>query len=115
LSAAYALGFFQGLSSVAYGSDTILDLIPVDTVAAVVITAAAAAAADYGKPGGISCDAQTPAVQQQPQQSSSSNASTTIYHACSSHSHPLTITYAFNKMADFWTANPPPLRLPLTQ
>jgi hypothetical protein len=46
----YALGFFQGCGSVAYGSDTILDLIPADTVAYLIIAAGAAAATTYGSP-----------------------------------------------------------------
>jgi hypothetical protein len=104
-AAAYAMGFFQGLSSVAYGSDQILDLIPCDTVAALVIAAAAAAAADT----------QLSLATSKAGSSSSSSGTTTIYHASSSASHPMPIADGFSYMADYWTANPPPLRLPLTK
>jgi hypothetical protein len=82
---------------VAYGSDTILDLIPCDTVAALVIVAAAAAAADTEQAAG------------------GASLATTIYHASSSASYPLPIADGFGYMADYWGANPPPLRLPLTR
>lgn len=95
LHAGYALGFFQGVKSVAYGSDTFLDLIPADVVAALVIAAGAAAAATHG--------------------SSSADKSAVIFHAASAQSHPLTIAGAFDRMARFWKANPPPLCLPATK
>uniref|UniRef100_A0A383WJS7 Fatty acyl-CoA reductase n=1 Tax=Tetradesmus obliquus TaxID=3088 RepID=A0A383WJS7_TETOB len=99
---AYAMGFFQGLGSVAYGSDQRLDLIPCDTVAALVICAAAAAtaaaAADTGKAA-----------------AAGGSGATTVYHASSSASHPLPIADGFGYMAEYWAANPPPLRLPLTK
>lgn len=91
----YALGFFQGLRSVAYPSDTILDLIPADVVAALVITAGAAAAAIYG--------------------SVAADRSAVIFHAASAESHPLTISHCFREMQRFWRANPPPLCLPATR
>jgi hypothetical protein len=101
-AAAYGMGFFQGLSSVAYGSDQVTDLIPCDTVAALVIAAAAAAAADTEQQAATA-----------PEISSSSN--TTVYHAASSASYPLPIADAFAYMAEYWEANPPPLRLPFTK
>jgi hypothetical protein len=88
------MGFFQGLSSVAYGSDQVVDLIPCDTVAALIITAAAAGTE---------------------QQTAECSSTTTIYHAASSASYPLPIADAFAYMADYWEANPPPLRLPATK
>jgi hypothetical protein len=86
--AAYALGFFQGRTSLAYNSDTFLDLIPADTVAALVIAAAANAA---------------------------SSPDVAIYHATSSGSHPLPIGYALDRMRRFWKKNPPPIKLPFTR
>lgn len=91
----YALGFFQGVRSVAYGSDTILDLIPADVVAALVITAGAAAAATSGH--------------------SSADIAAVIFHAASAESNPLTIKRSFQEMGRFWRANPPPLCLPATR
>jgi hypothetical protein len=105
-AAAYGMGFFQGLSSVAYGSDQVTDLIPCDTVAALVIAAAAAAAADAEQQEAATAEISS---------SSSSSNSTTIYHASSSASYPLPIVDAFAYMADYWEANPPPLRLPFTK
>lgn len=86
--AAYALGFFQGRKSLAYNSDTFLDLIPADSVAALVIAAAADTAT-------------SPTV--------------AIYHATSSGSHPLLIGYALDRMRRFWKDNPPPIKLPFTR
>ncbi|WIA32702.1 hypothetical protein OEZ86_005888 [Tetradesmus obliquus] len=103
-AASYAMGFCQGLGSMAYGSDQVLDLIPCDTVAALVICAAAAAAAA----------ADTAADTAQAAAAGTSGA-TTVYHASSSASHPLPIADAFSYMAEYWTANPPPLCLPLTK
>lgn len=100
---AYAMGFCQGLGSMVYGSDQVLDLIPCDTVAALVICAGAAAAA-----------ADTAADTAQAAAAGTSGA-TTVYHASSSASHPLPIADAFSYMAEYWTANPPPLCLPLTK
>lgn len=91
----YALGFFQGLKSVAYGSDTILDLIPADVVAALVIAAGAAAAATAG--------------------SSNADRAAVIFHAASAESNPLTINRCFKEMGCFWRANPPPLCLPASR
>ncbi|KAF8068243.1 fatty acyl-CoA reductase [Scenedesmus sp. PABB004] len=91
----YALGFFQGVKSVAYASDTILDLIPADVVAALVIAAGAAAAATSG--------------------SASADRAAVIFHAASAESGPLSIGRCFEAMARFWRANPPPLCLPATR
>jgi hypothetical protein len=82
---------------VAYGGDQILDLIPCDTVAALVTAAAAAVAADTEQAAG------------------SSSSSTTIYHASSSASYPLPIADGFGYLAEYWNANRTPLRLPLTK
>lgn len=93
-AAGYALGFFQGTAGVAYASDMIIDLIPCDTVAQMVIAAAAAAACSYG--------------------SAAADQAATIYHACSSESHPLPLPQAFDALHMFWTRNPACLCLPLT-
>lgn len=90
-SAAYAMGFFRDLSSVAFASDAIIDLIPVDTTAALVIAAAAAAAAANGPYTG---------------------SSARVYHAASAASYPERAPAFFEKLHDFWTANPPPFKLP---
>jgi hypothetical protein len=95
LLAGYALGFFQGIKSVAYASDTILDLIPADIVGSLVIAAGAAASATYGSP--------------------SADRTAVIFHAASAESAPLSIARSFAKMAKFWRANPPPLCLPATR
>lgn len=100
-AAAYALGFFQGSSSVAFGADHILDLIPGDTVASLVVTAGAAAAAATA--AGSTC---VPGQQ---------NGSTTIYHAASSGSYPLSVVPAFSYMHSYFKDNPAPLRLPFTR
>jgi hypothetical protein len=92
--AGYAVGFFQGVFSVAFGSDYIMDIIPCDVVAAVTIAAAAKASAVCG----------TPAAKQVP-----------IYHACSAHCHPLTLGMVFDANSKFWRDNPPPLTLPGTK
>jgi len=93
--AGYGLGFFQGSRSVAYGSDTYLDLIPADTVAHVIIAAGAAAAATYGSP----C----------------ADRSAVIFHATASASNPLPLGQALDILGRFWKANPPPLALPATR
>uniref|UniRef100_A0A383WIR0 Fatty acyl-CoA reductase n=1 Tax=Tetradesmus obliquus TaxID=3088 RepID=A0A383WIR0_TETOB len=85
---AYAMGFCQGLGSMAYGSDQVLDLIPCDTVAALVICAAAAAAADTAADTAQAAAAGT-------------SGATTVYHASSSASHPLPIADAFSYMAEY--------------
>lgn len=97
LFAAYAAGFFTSTSSFAFGSDHILDLIPCDTVAALVIAAAAAAVAEADSAGAAAPTAAR------------------VYHSASSESYPLTAAYAVNEMEPFWSANPPPLRLPVTK
>eukprot|EP00878_Enallax_costatus_P001418 GHUV01001568.1.p1 GENE.GHUV01001568.1~~GHUV01001568.1.p1 ORF type:complete len:569 (+),score=137.92 GHUV01001568.1:356-2062(+) len=88
----YAAGFFSHITSVAYGSDYIMDLIPADVVAALVLAAAAA--------GLVSSSSGTPAL--------------AIYHAASAESHPCPLKLVFDIMGKFWEKNPPPLRLPLT-
>jgi hypothetical protein len=92
--AGYAVGFFQGVFSIAYGSDYIMDIIPCDVVAAVTIAAAAKAASAHN----------SPAAQEVP-----------IYHACSGHCHPVLLGSVFDANARFWKPNPPPLVLPGTK
>lgn len=138
LCAGYALGFFQGSASVAYGADHILDLIPCDAVASLVITAAAAASAAAaagdtaaGRPTAASADAAgclaAPADSAASARTTAALApgstavslqdsgSTTIYHAASSGSYPLSILTAYVLMHDYFRHNPAPLRLPFTR
>lgn len=91
----YAIGFFHHITSVAYGSDYIMDLIPADVVAAVVLTAAAAALVSSSRGGGSGAPA--------------------IYHATSAHSHPIHLKLVFDIIRKFWYPNPPPLCLPATR
>jgi hypothetical protein len=93
--AGFGLGFLQGMSSVAYSSDTLLDIIPADTVAHLIISAGAAAAATYGSP----C----------------ADRAAVIFHAAASESNPLPIKHAFDIMGAFWRANPPSVTLPATR
>eukprot|EP00775_Hariotina_reticulata_P007405 gene7405-7614_t len=94
----YAAGFFQGVNSIAYRSDYMMDLIPVDTVAALVIAGGAYAAAAHSTPAAVTAARPT-----------------TIFHAASAQSHPLTLRFVLETSAKFWSANPPPLVLPLTK
>jgi len=87
------VGFFQGVFSVAFGSDYIMDIIPCDVVASLTIAAAAKAASVHG----------SAAANEVP-----------IYHACSGHCHPLPLSNVFDANSKFWQANPPPLTLPGT-
>ena len=92
MSAAYATGFFANMASFAFASDHLVDLIPCDTVAALVIAAAARA---YS--------------------AATAAAAAKVYHAASAESYPLQATHVVNDiLAPFWSAHPPPLRLPLT-
>lgn len=91
----YGQGFLHGVSSVAFSSDTLLDIVPADTVAHLVISAGAAAAATYGSP----C----------------ADRAAVIFHAAASQSNPLSIKQAFDIMAAFWKSNPPPQTLPATR
>eukprot|EP00878_Enallax_costatus_P007771 GHUV01008134.1.p1 GENE.GHUV01008134.1~~GHUV01008134.1.p1 ORF type:complete len:416 (+),score=108.71 GHUV01008134.1:316-1563(+) len=91
----YAVGFFPHITSVAYGSDYIMDLIPADVVAAIVLTAAAAGLVSSSRGGG----SKEPA----------------IYHAASAHSHPCHLKLVFDVISKFWYLNPPPLCLPATR
>ena len=93
-AAGYAVGFFQGVFSIAYGSDYIMDIIPCDVVASVTIAAAAKAASVRGSPAA---------------------AEVPVYHACSGHCHPVSLGMIFDANARFWKANPPPLVLPGTK
>lgn len=92
----YAVGFFAHITSVAYGSDYIMDLIPADVVAALVLTTAAAGLVDSSS-GQV---AARPVA---------------IYHAASAQSHPCPLTLVFNIISKFWELNPPPLVLPATR
>jgi len=87
------MGLFHNISSVAFSSDAILDIIPVDTTAALVITAAAAAAAH----GPYAGDAAR------------------VYHAASAASYPEGAPAFFKELNAFWSANPPPFKLPFAQ
>jgi hypothetical protein len=87
------MGFFHDISSVAFASDAIVDIIPVDTTAALVIAAAAAAAAHGPYAGGHA----------------------RVYHAASAASYPERAPTFFAALHDFFTTNPPPFRLPFTQ
>jgi hypothetical protein len=71
-----------------------MDLIPADTVGAVVLAAGAAALESSGRP--------------------QSAANLTIYHAASGHSYPCPLPYVLDVVSKFWEANPPPLLLPLS-
>ena len=92
MSAAYATGFFANMASFAFASDHLVDLIPCDTVAALVIAAAARA---YS--------------------AATAAAAAKVYHAASAVSHPLPVWYGTELMAKFWSANPPAFRLPFTR
>lgn len=89
----YGIGFFHDQSGVAFSSDNILDLIPVDTTAALLIAAASSAAANGPLP---------------------SNQAR-VYHAASADSHPRGIVAHLSLLRDFWVANPPPFCLPFTR
>lgn len=116
--AAYAMQYFQGLQSVAYDSDTIVDLIPCDVVAALVIAAAAAAAAatsSFSLGINPACSAVNGNQFIEPQAAAALPGSTTIYHAASSQSYPLRIADVFASLKSYWTVNPPPVRLPFSK
>lgn len=93
----YAVGFFPHITSVAYGSDYIMDLIPADVVAAVVLAGAAAGVVSSSKKGAGGLGA------------------VAIYHAASAHSHTATLKLVFDIIGQFWAKNPPPFRLPGTR
>jgi hypothetical protein len=84
------MGCFHDISSVAFASDALLDLIPVDTSAALTVAAAAAASAHgpYGE------------------------GRARVYHSASAESYPHPAPKAFEKLYHYWTANPPPYALP---
>jgi hypothetical protein len=89
----YGIGFFHDQSGVAFSSDNILDLIPVDTTAALLIAAASSAAANGPLPSGKA----------------------RVYHAASAASNPRSIVAHLSLLRDFWVANPPPFCLPFTR
>lgn len=89
----YGIGFFHAQSGIAFSSDNILDLIPVDTTAALVIAAASCAAAN----GPLA------------------NGKARVFHATSAASHPRGIVEHLSLLRDFWVANPPPFCLPFTR
>lgn len=97
--AAYAAGFFHNLNGVAYASDPFAELVPVDTVSALIIAAAAAAVSSSG--GNSS--------------SSSISTSAVVYHASSTCSHSARVPDVFEMGKLFWTANPPAYRLPFAR
>lgn len=95
----YAVGFFPHITSVAYGSDYIMDLIPADVVAAVLVTAAAA---------GLVSSSRSSSGIGGPQH-------VAIYHAASADSYPCPLKLVFDVISKFWQVNPPPLALPVTR
>jgi hypothetical protein len=78
------------MSSIALGSDSIVDVIPIDVVSSLVIAAGAAAAAHGAYP----------------------SSTARVYHACSAESHPFNSWRMFNVLQTFYSANPCPFRLP---
>lgn len=86
---------FHNIKGVAFASDTVIDLIPMDVVTSLVIAAAASgtSTAASGYPGGRA----------------------RVYHAASAESHPVSITTIFEFIQHFYTTNPSPLRLPMAR
>lgn len=93
MCAAYGVGLFHDIGSVAFASDAILDLIPVDLTAALVI-ASAAAAAVHGPYAGNRAR---------------------VYHSASAASYPEGAPSFFKNLNSFWSANPPPFKLPFAK
>lgn len=87
------MGFFHDIRSVAFASDAIVDIIPVDTTSALVIGAAAAAVVHGPYHHGHA----------------------RVYHAASAASYPETAPRFFEEMRAFWVANPPPFKLPFAR
>lgn len=87
------MGFFHDINSVAFASDAIVDVIPVDTTAALVVAAAAGATAHGPYHGGRA----------------------RVYHAASAASYPHRAPSFFKMLHDFWNANPPPFKLPFAK
>jgi hypothetical protein len=87
------MGFFNDIDSVAFASDAIVDIIPVDTTAYLVVAAAAAASAHGPYRHGHA----------------------RVYHAASAASNPEGAPSFFKKLHDFWTANPPSFKLPFAR
>jgi hypothetical protein len=71
-----------------------MDLIPADTVGAVVVAAGAAALESSG--------------------TAQASSKLAIYHAASGHSYPCPLPYVLDVVGRFWEVNPPPLLLPLS-
>lgn len=91
--AAYGMGFFHNISGVAFASDAIVDIIPVDTTSALTIAAAAAAASHGPYAGGHA----------------------RVYHAASAASYPQRAPGFFEMLRKFWVDNPPPFALPFAR
>jgi len=87
------MGCFHNIHNVAFASDAVLDLIPVDLTAALTTAAAAAASAQGAYAGGRA----------------------RVYHAASAGSSPYSAPAFFNLLNRFWTLNPPPFRLPFAR
>jgi hypothetical protein len=87
---AYGLGFFHDSSSIGFSSDAVIDIIACDTVAMLLIAAVAGATA-HGP---------------------WDNGAARVYHACSAESHPESSISFFEYLHTFWSANPPPFKLP---
>lgn len=129
----YAVGFFPHITSVAYGSDYIMDLIPADVVAAVILTAAAAGLQDSSNirgtdySGEVKAETNAAAAELQDNSSRTTNycdsaevpteigPAVAIYHAASAESYPCQLKQVFEFISDFWKAHPPPMCLPATR
>lgn len=87
------MGCFHDVNSVAFASDAIPDLIPVDATAALTIAAAAGARAHgpYGE------------------------GRARVYHSASAESYPQHATDMFEYLNKFWSSNPPVFSLPFTR
>jgi hypothetical protein len=87
------MGCFHDIHSVAFASDAIPDIIPVDVTAALTIAAAAGAQAHgpYGQGHAL------------------------VYHSASAESYPQYATKMFETLSKFWSSNPPVISLPFTR
>lgn len=96
IRAAYGMGCFHDLSMVAFASDAVIDLIPVDTTAALVVASAAAGLTHATR-------------------ASSDEGRARVYCAASAHSYPQSAPSLFERANKWWTLNPSPFKLPLAR
>jgi len=89
----YGAGLFHDMSGVAFASDAVVDLIPVDTVSSLIIVAAAAAAANGPYAGGRA----------------------KVFHATSAGTNPVSSPKVFEILHAFYSANDFPGRLPFAR